>query len=96
MSSAADELRREGFKRRQLEVRLSAFVARGLDLLDAGAEIPPSCENNPLREWLPPGRHLGLELSIDADRVGRIAAARGCDQIAVINAAVRLGRAKVN
>jgi hypothetical protein len=83
-------------ERRRLMRKVETFIARGLDALDAGAEIPPSCENNPLLEWLPPGRHLGLELSIDADRVGRVAAARGLDQIAVINAAVRLGRAKVN
>jgi hypothetical protein len=83
-------------ERRRLIREVETFIARGLDALDAGAEIPPSCGNDALREWLPRGQHLGLEVSIDADRVGRIAAARGLDETAVLNAALRLGRTKAN
>jgi hypothetical protein len=97
MSSAADELHREGsFKRRQLEVRLEAFIVRGLDALDAGADIPASCENDPQHEWLAPGRYRDLDLTVDLERIRRIAAARGLDETAVLNAAVRLGRKKGN
>jgi hypothetical protein len=81
-------------ERRKLEQRVSTYIARGLDALDAGAEIPASSENDPLHEWLAPGRYRDLDLTVDLERIQRIAAARGLDETAVLNAAVRLGRKK--
>jgi hypothetical protein len=82
-------------ERRRLIHRTEGFIARGLELLDAGAPFPGD-EEAALEYLAPPGRYRDLDLTVDLERIDRIARARGVETSHIMRAALRLGRMKAS
>lgn len=76
-------------ERRKVALRVEGYIARGLDALEAGAELPAARPIN-----LTGASRVSLDgVAVQLERVRRLGDARGLDEDAVITAAIRLGAA---
>ena len=97
-------------ERQRIRRRAEAFIAHGVDLLEAGAPFPQLVQGGRpdvlhvgdddgegVSEYLcQPGRYKDVDLTVDLERLEKIAATHGVSTMEAMQAALRVGRRKAS